>query len=134
MNFKAWGGCLVTILILDFIWLKLVAAKFYVDRITDVGLIENGRIAPNFPPAGVVYFLLSGGIMYFALPRIPADAPLWQSFLMGGALGIVIYGVYDFTNSATLKQWPISLAIVDTLWGGFICGAAVTVAKLIRDS
>ena len=41
-----------------------------------------------------------------------------QSLLMKGALfGLITYGVYNFTNYATLQQYPLGLALVDTLWG-----------------
>jgi uncharacterized membrane protein len=35
-------------------------------------------------------------------------------------LGICIYGVYETTNYATLKKWPIRMLVVDTLWGGVL--------------
>jgi uncharacterized membrane protein len=35
-------------------------------------------------------------------------------------LGIVLYGVYDFTNMAIFKNWNIGLAILDVLWGGIL--------------
>ena len=38
-----------------------------------------------------------------------------------------MYGLYDFTNLATLKGWTLEMAIVDTLWGCTICAAAASV-------
>ena len=35
-------------------------------------------------------------------------------------LGVLIYGVYDFTNYATLKKWTLAFSIKDTLWGGTV--------------
>jgi uncharacterized membrane protein len=37
----------------------------------------------------------------------------------GALLGFVVYGVYDFTNLATLRHYPVKLAIVDVAWGTF---------------
>lgn len=35
-------------------------------------------------------------------------------------LGMLVYGVYDSTNYATLKNWDLGVAIKDTLWGGVL--------------
>lgn len=34
------------------------------------------------------------------------------------ALGACVYAVYDFTNLATFKKYPVQLAVADSLWGG----------------
>lgn len=62
---------------------------------------------------GVVlcYILLIAGLNYFILR---SKRSIEEAFLFG----IVIYGVYDTTNYATLKRWSSSLAILDTVWGG----------------
>ena len=33
-------------------------------------------------------------------------------------LGICIYGVYEFTNFSTFKNWEIKMVFLDTFWGG----------------
>ena len=38
--------------------------------------------------------------------------------------GLVGYGVYDLTNQATLKTWPLALTLVDMAWGAFLTGLA----------
>ena len=35
-------------------------------------------------------------------------------------LGFVINGIYETTNWTLLKNWPLSLVIIDTLWGGIL--------------
>jgi uncharacterized membrane protein len=35
-------------------------------------------------------------------------------------VGVVIYGVYDSTNYATLSNYTASFALKDTLWGGIL--------------
>jgi len=37
-------------------------------------------------------------------------------------LGFLTYGIYDFTNLATIKNYDINIAIVDTIWGGVLFG------------
>ena len=51
----------------------------------------------------------------------------------GALFGWILFGVYDFTNYSTLKNYPLIFAVVDTLWGG-VAGAttATIVAGLTR--
>jgi uncharacterized membrane protein len=34
--------------------------------------------------------------------------------------GVLVYAVYDFTNLAVLSDYPLSFALLDTLWGGIL--------------
>ena len=67
----------------------------------------------------MVYVLLGSGIALLALPRASsgAGAAAW-----GAVFGVVVYGVYDFTNLATLRHWPLALTVVDVTWGAAACG------------
>jgi uncharacterized membrane protein len=116
--------------VLDAVWLGLVMSGFYRDQLAAIGRIENGRFAPNWPAAVVVYLLLGAGLALFAVPRASSvgSAAGW-----GALLGLVIYGVYDFTNVATLKQYPLTLALVDVAWGAVAASlGAVAVHLTIR--
>jgi len=42
-------------------------------------------------------------------------------------LGLIIYGVYNSTNYATLSDWSGELALQDTLWGGVVFGLTAKV-------
>ena len=64
------------------------------------------------------------------------DATLPVLFLRGALLGLAAYGAYDLTNQATLKNWPLSITIVDMLWGtlatGLVCVIAVFVFRCLH--
>ena len=64
-------------------------------------------------PAVIAYLILTLGLYYFI---IKDRRPVTDAFL----LGVLIYGVYDFTNYATLKKWTLAFSIKDTLWGGIV--------------
>jgi hypothetical protein len=49
----------------------------------------------------------------------------------GGMLGLVVYGVYDFTNDSTLRQWPFVLALVDVAWGVVASAACAAVVRSV---
>jgi uncharacterized membrane protein len=44
------------------------------------------------------------------------------AFAYGAGFGFVTYGIYDFTNYATLKSYPLVLLAADLAWGTFVCG------------
>lgn len=39
-----------------------------------------------------------------------------KTFLFGAA----VYGMYEGTNYAIFKEWPLSMVLIDTLWGGIL--------------
>ena len=41
-------------------------------------------------------------------------------------LGLVAYGTYDMTNLATLKNWSVTVSIVDIAWGVVLTAMAAT--------
>jgi len=41
----------------------------------------------------------------------------------------VVYGVYDFTNYSTLRQWPFVLTLADVGWGAVASAACAAVVR-----
>ena len=117
----------VAFMVLDGLWLGLLMTSFYRDRLGAIARLSDGRLAPDWPAALVVYVLLGVGIAAFALPR----AGLANSAAAGGLLGLVVYGVYDFTNYSTLRDWPLTVALVDTAWGVAASAACAAVVWAI---
>lgn len=115
----AYIGAAVTMLALDAIWLTLAVPRIYQPALGDL-LAER----PNLPVAGVFYlFYVVGIVVFVVLPAVEARSWL-QALLMGGLLGLVAYGTYDFTNLATLRNWPVGLSILDVCWGIVLTGTA----------
>jgi uncharacterized membrane protein len=114
-------------MVLDGVWLGLLMKNFYREQLAPIVRLANGGIAPNWPAALVVYVLLGAGIALFVIPRAPT-VPLAAAY--GALFGLVVYGVYDFTNYSTLRQWPLTLTFADVAWG-VIASAACAVAVRI---
>ena len=117
----------VAFMVLDGVWLGLLMKTFYRDQLAPIVRLANGGIAPNWPAALVVYALLGTGIALFVIPRAPT-VPLAAAY--GALFGLVVYGVYDFTNYSTLRQWPLVLTFADAAWGvvaSAACAAAVRI-------
>jgi uncharacterized membrane protein len=111
-------------MVADGIWLGLLMTSFYRDRLAPIARLTDGRLSPNWTAALAVYVLLGLGIALLVVPRATSAA---TAAAFGALFGLVVYGVYDFTNLSTLSHWPAALAAVDIAWGASaaaICSAA----------
>jgi uncharacterized membrane protein len=123
----AYIASAVTMLVLDAIWLTLAVPRIYKPALGD--LLAD---APNLPVAGVFYLLYVIGIVVFAV--LPTTGGSWLSALgLGALLGLVAYGTYDFTNLATLRNWPLALSLTDVCWGVALTAVAAATGHLAAN-
>jgi uncharacterized membrane protein len=117
-------------LIIDYIWLGLIAKKIYSDAIGTLLKKQGSEIAFNIPSALIVYAILSFGIIYFALPK--SDNSYTGALITGLFFGLVTYGIYNFTNLAILQNWNLKIALIDLCWGMCLCMMTTCFALFIR--
>ena len=117
---KPYLAALIVMGVLDALWLGLIAKDFYREQI-GAQMAEQIRWAP----ALVFYFAYPAALVALAL--YPSGQTFGMQVARAALVGLVAYGVYDLTNAATLRQWPLKLALADTAWGTFastLAGAA----------
>ena len=92
---------------IDFAYLTVIKDHFA----RQIAAVQGSPMVVNLFGAVVTYVFLIFGLNYFIIQpgRSAQDAFL---------LGLVVYGVYDFTNLALLSKWKLTTAVMDTLWGG----------------
>lgn len=115
----AYAATALTFLLLDLIWLGLVAKPLYQQEIGPL-LLETFNVA-----AAVGFYLvfIAGVVIFAVAPALHGGS--WKSALLYGALfGFFAYSTYDMTNLATLKGWSQTLTAVDITWGTFVTGTA----------
>jgi len=123
----AYGATAVVMLALDVVWLGFIAKSFYRD-----GIGHLMADPPNLVAAGVFYLLYPLGVLLFAVAPVawsggvgaPADLPWLHAVLAGALFGFFAYATYDLSNLATLRGWPLRLALVDIAWGTALTAAA----------
>jgi uncharacterized membrane protein len=93
------------IFLLDLPWLSFIGG----DYSAIVRKIQGGTEARMRPLAGIVVY---PALAFLAL----RTKDLKDAFLTGAA----VYAVYDFTVMAVFKDYPLYLALGDTLWGGVL--------------
>jgi uncharacterized membrane protein len=103
----------VLIFALDIPWLYTVQP--WAGRVFQA--VQGSPLAMRAWPAVIVYLALG---YLLTLAKTPVGA---------AALGAAVYAVYDFTNLATLKKYPVEFAIADTLWGGVLMGTAFWIKR-----
>jgi uncharacterized membrane protein len=126
--FKLYLAAFGTFLLMDGIWLGVVARGFYKKHLGYL-LAEN----PNWLAAGVFYLLFIAGLVTFAVIPSVQSGSLLKAGLMGGFFGLVSYATYDLTNHATVKNWPAIVSYIDITWG-FVLSATVTMVGYLVGS
>ena len=116
MNFLHYLATIVIIIVVDLPWLML-GSKTSKSMILS---IQGSELSLRWLPALVVYFALA------YLAHLPKDNT--EAFL----LGLCIYAVYDFTNYATLKNYSLKFAIMDSLWGGVLFLIVFNILKYFK--
>lgn len=116
-----WKGVIfssIILLLLDSVYLTLIG-KAYSQQIFN---IQKLPMKVRFSGALFSYLFVIIGLNYFIILKN-------KSALDAGILGTVIYGVYDATSYALLKDWDETLAVIDTLWGGVLFATTTLITK-----
>lgn len=127
---KTFFSVLLSFIVLDFLWLGFVVKKFNLRELAEIGRIVDGDFQMLYVPAGITYLLMTVCLMVFVLPRVQGLG-LPMSFLYGALMGLVVYGVFDMTNMAILKNYPLTFAIVDMAWGTTVFGLVTVINQYL---
>lgn len=123
---KLFGVGFVVFFIIDIIWLALIARKLYQDQI---GFLLKTDV--NWVAAMLFYVLFIVGLVVFVIMPSVDGLSLSKAMLLGAFFGLVTYATYDLTNLATMKDWPLSITIIDLAWGTFLGFSTSTLTYLI---
>ncbi len=109
---KLFAIALPTFLVIDLIWLGVLARPFYQDQL---GPLMKADV--NWPAAFLFYLIFVAGIVVLAvLPAVQRESFL-HAVALGAMLGLVSYAAFDLTGLATIQGFPRTMAIVDLAWG-----------------
>lgn len=110
-------------LLADFVWITQFATVQYQARLGDMlQMAEGWQLGLGLV---AVYVLLLLGLFYFVLTSE-------ISLVKAVVFGLVVYGVYGFTNYLILDKWSLDLVMIDFVWGGFLYGSSAAIARLIN--
>ncbi|MDD9953273.1 MAG: DUF2177 family protein [Candidatus Woesearchaeota archaeon] len=109
MNYKRFLMLYVLVIVLDLTWMTFLGGNFYRGVLGHIMRTEAATFTVVLA-AILLWGLMALGVEYFVLPQ---KKPLFA----GALFGLMVYGVYELTNYAVLKDWPLSVVAVDILWG-----------------
>ena len=113
---------LLSLLILDGIWLGLVAKDGYQLAMGHI-MWEQVIIWPWL----VFYTLYPLAILTLAIQvHLPTQSKfhfLWRGFV----LGATAYGTYNLTNYALVVDWPLFITVKDWFWGTFLTSSCAVI-------
>ena len=112
--------------VIDMLWLGVVAKGFYQSRLGHL----MGEV--NWSAAIIFYLLFLVGLTYFASYPAAVSGGWPKAMLLGALFGFFTYATYDLTNLATLKSWPLSVSLVDIIWGAVLCGTVAALTVFIK--
>ena len=121
----AYVAAVIAFMIIDGIWLGVVAKGFYAEHLGDL-------LRKNFLPlpAMAFYLLYTAGLVFLAVRPGQADVKLLSVALYGALVGFLSYGTYDMTNLSTLRDWPWIVSVVDVVWGTLLSASVATISAL----
>jgi len=94
------------LILIDMFWFQISIKKVY-SPVLDK--LNNNEPYIHYPTALMSWIFISILINMFANNSKDAFT-----------LGFLAYGIYNFTNYATLKHYNYTYLIVDTIWGGIV--------------
>lgn len=116
-------------MIIDLVWLGVIAAPFYRNQI---GFLMAKKV--NWGAAVLFYLIFIAGMVIFVIePALQAQS-FTSALVMGALFGLVTYATYDLTNFATLEGWPLTLVIVDIVWGMSLSVLVSSITYLIINA
>ena len=122
MKLKAALGqyaiAVLVFLVLDLIWLTVVAERLYDHYLGDL-LAES----PNVGAAVIFYAIFVAGIVYFVIAEAVAKQSIKVALVRGAAFGFVTYATWDLTSLAVLEGFPSGIVPIDLAWGTFLAAA-----------
>ena len=116
---------LVVLMVLDFLFLGILAKGFFVSAVGD--MLGEVRALP----AVLFYLIYVVGVLIFVSGA--ATATPHSTLLYGALFGLFCYATFDLTSLALLKHWSWTVAAVDIGWGAMVTAVSSTAGLLVAD-
>lgn len=121
MNIKEFIISSLVLLTIDFVYLFFVGSHYG----KMINNIQKEKMEINYIGILIAYTFLVLAINNLILEKN-------ESLLKAFILGLSIYGVYEGTNLAIIKNWKYWAVISDTLWGGILFVLTAFITKNLK--
>ncbi len=127
-TFLSYIMALATFLVIDLFWLNVAAKEFYRRALADY-LSPQANVAPGL----LLYALLVAGLTYFVILPAQKDKNMPLALMRSAFLGIICYATYDLTNLAIARNWPVSVTIIDIIWGAVLMMSTTAITLILMQ-
>lgn len=111
---------LLILLLVDLIWISFFMRSRYK---TFVRKLQGSEIKVNYIAAGFTYILMALSVVYLLQPLIKNKGTR-EAYLLGGMMGLTVYGIYAGTLKAVLPSFSNVTMGMDIIWGIFLYSLA----------
>jgi len=111
-----WLVSFILLVVFDMVWFSVSMPTIYKPLFNDIQKKFVFRVWSGI----VVWILIALFIAIdqcWVIKKVPFDPRI-----LGFIYGFIIYGVYNFTNYATLYKYNLKVVFTDTLWGSLNIG------------
>jgi uncharacterized membrane protein len=116
---------LVVFLALDLPMILYINKEMYQSQLKKINKRRKVNKVRMISAAVITYLLLAVGIYYFGVKQ--------KSVYSGALFGLVVYGVYNFTNLATISKFGVKESVIDTAWGTILCALVTYIVLVINQ-
>jgi len=118
----------IIVFVLDSIMIGFVLHKEWTNTVENV---QNSQLKIKPIYAVITYIFVILGIYLFVYPKLTDKNWVTDGLKWGFLWGIIVYGIFDFTNLSIFKNYSLKTAIMDTIWGGVLTSIAVLLTYTI---
>lgn len=104
----------IIMILIDSIWLNLFMANIFGKMIKN---ITGKNMKLDLLAALLAYSCMVLGVRYLGIPNIRDKHVFNDSIFYGTLLGLLSFGVFDFTNKAVIPGYKWSVTLLDIAWG-----------------
>jgi len=123
-----WLISFIFLVIFDMLWFVVSMPTVYKPLFYDIQKKFIFRVW-----SGIVVWVLIG--LFIAIDQCwTIKSTPFDTRILGFVYGFIIYGVYNFTNYATIYKYNLKVVFTDTLWGSLNIGmTSLIVHHLLRS-
>lgn len=121
-----FGLSLVVFLVIDLLWLGVIARSVYAKHL---GHLMRPDV--HWPAALTFYALFVAGLVVLAVYPALQQGGWTRALVIGLVYGFLTYMTYELTNWAVIKHWPPGIVAIDIAWGTVLGGAVATGSYLV---
>jgi uncharacterized membrane protein len=112
MYLKIFVATGATMFALDLLWLGVVAQRLYQRHMGDLL-----RPDVKWVPALLFYLIYVAAVVVFVVLPAAERRSLGRALGMGAFFGLAAYATYDLTSLALIRNFPLTIVVVDLAWG-----------------